>query len=325
MHIPMDWLLEGEPYIAYRARRDLLAQPEDDPAVRSLRESMLTEPRVQDLIRGLSAWPGKVISSHKSAGQPFHRLTFLADLGLKCGDPGLDDIIGRVMAHQSTEGPFTLPTNIPQHIGGTGQDQWAWALCDAPLIVYALAGFGLADEPAVQAALDHLVGLVRENGWPCAVSKELGKFRGPGRREDPCPFATLAMLKALSQFASLRDSPASRSGVEELLTLWSASTERHPYIFYMGTDFRKLKAPFIWYDILHVLDVLSRFEWIRDDSRLRDMLSILKGYADLDGRFTAGSVWTAWKDWEFGQKKVPSRWLSLLAWRVITRLEDIGM
>jgi hypothetical protein len=55
------------------------------------------------------------------------------------------------------------------------------------------------------------------------------------------------------------------------------------------------------------------------------MLSILKGYADLDGRFTAGSVWTAWKDWEFGQKKVPSRWLSLLAWRVITRLEDIGM
>jgi len=29
------------------------------------------------------------------------------------------------------------------------------------------------------------------------------------------------------------------------------------------------------------------------------------------------SVWTAWKDWEFGQKKEPSRWLTLSAWRII--------
>jgi hypothetical protein len=57
-------------------------------------------------------------------------------------------------------------------------------LCDAPVIIYALAKFGLKENQQVQKAVRYLAGLVRENGWPCAVSKELGKFRGPGRKGD---------------------------------------------------------------------------------------------------------------------------------------------
>jgi hypothetical protein len=94
-------------------------------------------------------------------------------------------------------------------------------------------------------------------------------------------------------------------------------------MFYMGTDFRKLKVPFVWYDLLHVLDVLTRFLWLREDARLLDMLNILKSKVDVLGRFTLESIWTAWKDWEFGQKKAPSRWLTLLAWRILGRLETI--
>jgi hypothetical protein len=92
-------------------------------------------------------------------------------------------------------------------------------------------------------------------------------------------------------------------------------------MFYMGTDFRKLKVPLVWYDLLHVLDVLSRFPWLAGDARLLDMLALLKSKADAEGRFTPESIWTAWKDWEFGQKRAPSRWLTLLAWRIIRRVE----
>ena len=158
---------------------------------------------------------------------------------------------------------------------------------------------------------------MRDNGWPCVVSKELGSFRGPGRKDDPCPFATLAMLKALAEFEDLRDGPECRAGAEALLALWADSRSRHPYQFYMGTDFRKLKAPFVWYDLLHVLDVLSRFPWLAGDSRLLDMVDVLAGKMDAQGRFTAESVWTWWKDWEFGQKREPSRWVTLLAWRIL--------
>jgi hypothetical protein len=282
---------------------------------------MLADFKVRDLATELSAWPGKVISSHKSAGQPFHKLTFLAELGLKAGDPGMDEIITRILAHQAEEGPFQLSANIPTHYGGTGEDMWAWALCDAPLIVYALARFGLQDDPAVRSAIKHLAGLVRDNGWPCVVSRELGNFRGPGRKEDPCPFANLAMLKALASIEAWRDSSESHTGAETLLSLWHESATQHPYIFYMGTDFRKLKVPFVWYDLLHVLDVLTRFPWIKDDPRLREMLTVLRSKADAQGCFTLESVWTAWKDWEFGQKKEPSRWLTLLAQRIIVRIE----
>src|SRR4030042_5746101 len=101
MHAPIDWLLEGEPWVQYRPRLDLLGQSESDPQVRSVRESMLSNPLVQNLLAELSGWPGTVISSHKSAGQPFHKLTFIADLGLKASDPGMDAIIYRMMDHKS--------------------------------------------------------------------------------------------------------------------------------------------------------------------------------------------------------------------------------
>lgn len=321
MKPPVEWLLAGEPWVEYRTRRDLLGQSEDDPSVKAARKLMLADSQVRNLISGLSAWPGTVISSHKSAAQPFHRLSFVADLGIRGDDPKMDKIIARIVKHQSPEGPFQLPMNIPTHFGGTGRDQWAWALCDAPLILYSLVKFGLESTPAVKAATMHLVGLLRSNGWPCAVSRELGKFRGPGRKDDPCPFATLAMLKALSEIDSLRDSPASHVGAEALLSLWSESKTHHPYMFFMGTDFRKLKVPFVWYDLMHVLDVLSRFPWLRKDARLLSMLAILKSRVDRQGRFTPNSVWTAWKEWEFGQKKEPSRWLTLMAWRTIQRTE----
>ncbi|MGD0709438.1 MAG: hypothetical protein ABSA51_13480 [Anaerolineaceae bacterium] len=287
---PSDWLLEGEPWIEYRTRLDLMGQSEKDPQVVSARNAMLADTQIRNLLIELSEWPGTVISSHKSAGQSFHKLAFISDLGLKVQDPGIDTIIERILAHQSTEGPFQLPMNIPTHFGGTGQDQWAWALCDAPLTVYALAKFGLGNKTEVKIAAKYLTELLHDNGWPCAVSKELGKFRGPGRKGDPCPFANLAMLKALSVIEEYHDSTACHVGAETILELWKESSTQHPYMFYMGTDFRKLKVPFVWYDILHVLDVLSQFAWVRKDGRFLDMLKLLKSKADQQGRYSLESV-----------------------------------
>ncbi len=316
MDAPIDWLLDGEPWIAYRTRIDLLGQPESSHAVQAARAGMRRNPSIHVLLAALVDWPGAVISSHKSASQPFHRLTFLADLGLTAQDPEIATLLPRIFAHQAMEGPLQLP--LPS---GRGTPRWVWALCDAPLTVYALLQFGLEQDPRVVAAVEHLLGLVRSNGWPCAVSPELAPFRGPGRQEDPCPFATLAMLKALAVSTAWRDSQASHIGAETLLTLWQDSTERHPYMFFMGTDFRKLKAPLVWYDLIHVLDVLSRFPWLARDPRLHGMLGVLTSKANAEGCFTAESVWTAWKAWEFGQTKMPSRWLTLLAWRIIRRVQ----
>jgi hypothetical protein len=315
----VEWLLQGDAWIQFRTRVDLLEQAESDSQVMAARKGMLADPKIKSLLAELTDWPGAVLNSHKSASQPFHKLAFIADLGLNLSDAPVNKIVKKVMAHQSEQGPFQLPTNVPIHFGGSGQDEWTWALCDAPILVSALIKMGMGDDKRVQTAIQYLDGLVRDNGWPCAVSPELGKFRGPGRKEDPCPFATLAMLKVMSRVPELQDGKSARIGVEALLTLWDGSKERHPYMFFMGRDFRKLKAPMFWYDILHVLDILSHFKWARKDKRFKDMLSIVESKADDEGRYVPESIWTAWKDWDFSQKKVPSRGLTFFVQRILKR------
>jgi len=63
------------------------------------------------------------------------------------------------------------------------------------------------------------------------------------------------------------------------------------------------------------------FEWLRRDSRLHEMVEIIARKADAQGLFTPESVWMAWKEWDFGQKRLPSPWLTLLAPRVIQRMK----
>jgi hypothetical protein len=128
------------------------------------------------------------------------------------------------------------------------------------------------------------------------------------------------MLSALSELPEWHDHESCRAGAEAALSLWTRSRKEHPYMFFMGTDFRKLKAPLIWYDILHVLDVLTRFPWLRKDRRLLDMAAVVRAKSDSSGRFTPESVWQAWSCWEFGQKKEPSRWVTLVVWRALGRL-----
>ena len=316
----IEWLLQGEPWVEYRTRVDLLGQSETDPQVSAARKKMLADSKIQSLVTELQDWPGEVLNSHRSASQPFHKLEFIADLGFNINDAPIKKIVKKVMAHQSRQGPFQLPTNVPAHFGGSGKDEWAWALCDAPVIVSSLVQMGMGDEPRVQTAVEYLNGLLRDNGWPCAVSPELGKFHGPGRKDDPCPYATLVMLQVLAHVPELRDGKPARIGVETLLSLWEKSREQHPYMFYMGTDFRKLKAPLFWYDILHVLDILSLFDFARKDKRFKEMLNVMKSKADADGRFTPESIWTVWKEWDFGQKKIPSRGLTFYAQRILSRV-----
>jgi hypothetical protein len=191
-------------------------------------------------------------------------------------------------------------------------------LCDAPSIVYALVKLGVKDR-RVKAAAKYLASLVRDNGWPCAATSDLGKFHGPGRRSDPCPYANLITLKALAQTREWHDDDVCQVGAETLLSLWSQRTAQRPYLFAMGSDFAKLKAPLIWYDILHVTAVLTQFEWLRSDKRLGEMVSIVKTKADNQDRFTPESIWQAWRDWDFGQKREPSAWLTLIAQRMLKR------
>lgn len=318
----LKWLLNSEPWIEYSVRLELMGQSQNDPTVMAARKEMVNSPSLKGIIDELKNWPGTVLSSHKSAKQPFHKISFIAEQGFNTADTGIEAITAKMIKHISAEGIIKLPMNISKAYGGTGTDTWGWALCDAPVNLYAAAKLGLKDDSRIKNGVSYLADLVRENGWPCAVSKELGTFRGPGRKDDPCPYATLVMLKLLSLFEKYHDSSQVHSGIDCLCTLWNESMKSHPYIFYMGNDFRKLKAPLIWYDIVHVLDILSRFKYAKEKPQVRQMLDVIIAKKDGEGTFTAESVWLDWKGWDFCQKKEPSKYLTFLIYRILKRIES---
>ncbi|MHB8278100.1 MAG: hypothetical protein ACYDIA_10670 [Candidatus Humimicrobiaceae bacterium] len=316
----LQWLLSADPWIEYTARVDLMEQEENNSEVISARKRMVQSDAFGKILEELENWPGQVLNSHKSASQPFHKISFIAELGFKIGDANIYEISMKMLKHVSEEGIIKLPMNISKAYGGTGSDIWAWALCDAPTNLYALAKIGFKQDERIINGVKYLSKLIRDNGWPCVVSKELGNFRGPGRKDDPCPYATLIMLKLLSEFREYLDSWEAHTGIDTLCNLWDHSKESHPYIFYMGNDFRKLKAPLIWYDLLHVLDVLARFPYSKGKKQVREMAEILLSKQNMEGKYTPESVWQEWKGWDFGQKKEPSPYLTCLAYRVLKRL-----
>jgi len=86
--------------------------------------------------------------------------------------------------------------------------------------------------------------------------------------------------------------------------------------FCYGSGFLKLKAPLIWYDILHLLSVLVKFDWVKKDERFIELFNIIKQKASPFGKYYAESVWREWKDWDFGQKKKPSSWITYLVYLI---------
>jgi hypothetical protein len=212
-------------------------------------------------------------------------------------------------------------TNIPKHFGGAGEDVFSWCLCDAPLLLLALLKAGADYHKYIKPGVDYLASLCRDNGFPCAVSPELGKFRGPGKKDDCCPYATLIMADLMSHIPEYRDSRVAAFSVKALLNLWENSLDWHPYMFYMGSDFRKLKAPSLWYDIVGVAGVLSKYEFAREDPRFLEMINHIKSKQDKNGFFTPESVYLKLKDWDFGQKKAPSPYLTYLCYQIFKRLE----
>jgi hypothetical protein len=313
--VAIDWLLEGPSYVRYRTLIDLLHRPEDDKEVKSAYKEMVADLLVQNLINEVNDWENQpALTNHRNAVHPLHKLTFLAGLGIK--KDILKPAIDLVLNHQSEQGAFELKIALPKAFGGDGRAVWTWMACDAPLILYALLRQGLGKNKQVRKAVDHLRSTISDNGYRCYCSPVI-KWRGPGRKEDPCPYVNLIALRAFAQLPDLLDSPEAHTAAEMLLHHWEKSREKKYYMFVAGRNFRKIKTPRVWYDIIHVADTLSRFPFLRKDKRLKEMLELLRSKADNGGRFTSESIWTKWKGWEFSKKKEPSRWVTFLACRIL--------
>jgi len=309
----IEWLLAGEPWVVYRTLIDLLDKDEKEKVVTeawaAVPEHTLIKKIFKDLNKdGYWGTPKDIHTWWPKKNTTFWILPMLADFGFTTEDKRIT---------RACE--YVFSTQLPS--GGFGWDPPTHAHdCHTAILAESLAKLGFLRDSRLQKAYEWLTKRQRlDGGFWC---KNTGQPGGPREKEPSCAMATMFVLGALAQNPELLDDKAAIKGGDFLLRCW----ENRGKIRYaghdsqVGTDWEKLKYPFTDYKILKFLDVLSQFEHARHRLRESEMTSLLLSKRDGKGRLTPESIVKVWSNFDFGQKEKPSRWITLLALRIVNRI-----
>ena len=307
------WLLSGEPWLAYRTLIDLLDKDEKNDQVAAMREAIPEHPLIRKIFERLNSegyWggPKDIHPWWPRKDTTFWLLPVLADFGLTIGDERIARACEYVLSTQLASGAFGW--SPPTKPGD----------CHSAIIIESLAELGLLGDARLEKAYEWLVRRQRlDGGFWC---KDTGQIGGPREREPSCAMATMFALGALAQNPRLREGEIARRGVDFLFECWRNRGKMRyaDHDSQVGTGWEKSKYPFTDYKILKFLDVLSQFEYAEDRLQRSEMGSLLLSKRDNQSMFTPESVIRFWSDFDFGQKEKPSRWITLLAWRILKRI-----
>jgi hypothetical protein len=310
---PVPWLLEGSAFVRYRTLTDVLGRPPEDDAVRRARAAVPREPPVRRLLErrndeGYWGTPDEIFKWWPKKDTTFWVLGVLADLGLTRSDRGLERACEYVLSTQLPCGAFGLrPPPTPYE-------------CFTGVLTASLARLGYAEDERLGRAYDWLSSRQRpDGGFWC---KNTGQPGGPREDEPSCALASLWVLSAFTARPALSRRRAARRCAAFLLGCWDhrGKIKYAGHDSQIGSGWERLKYPFTDYRVLHYLDVVSRVASARRDPRLAEMAHVLVSRADGEGRFRPESIHKAWSEFDFGQKKEPSRWLTCLACAIQRRL-----
>jgi hypothetical protein len=305
----MNWIGEGSPWLQFAVKTQLLGQASDSSS--ALRDTNIRAivSRLKDPAVGLPALQTGIVK-YTSTGNAFWDLFFLADIGFSSDDLAIQDEIRDLFALQNADGTLVVQ-----------RDTRPGYLCIPAILLAPLAKLGYRNDPHILRFIEIIWRTRRlDGGWHCAAGRAVGKKL---EHTVSCPMDTLNLLMLLGQYEAYRTDPRLHSAIDVLLTHWKRRMEPfRPYGFGIGTDFLKLRYPAVKYGILRVLDVLSLYPYAVKSPEYNDMLSIVMHKAAC-GRYTPESVSRSYAAFDFGQTKIPSRWLTFLIRRLQKRTEDL--
>ncbi len=312
---PVDWLLDGQSFVRYRTLEYLLGKEDEQvsSAKRSLVRDKLIKRILDDQKRG-GYWgaPGDIYRWWPKKDTTFWVLGVLADFGLTRKQRNVAAACEYVLSTQHSSGAF-----------GWGESATPGD-CFTGILTESLAKSGCLADSRVQRAYEWLAQRQRlDGGFWC---KRSGQPGGTREKEPSCAFGTVCVLGALVQDPGRSSSAAALKAARFLLDCWDnrGKVKYAGHDSQIGKGWEKLKYPFTDYRILKVMDVLSRVEQVRGDVRLHTMISLVTSRKDKSGRFTPDSINKAWSDFDFGQKVAPSRWLTLVTYRIARRMVVAG-
>lgn len=313
-----EWLLEqAEPWVVLNTRRDLLGQKDDAPEVKRSMDQLKKNARVNELLEEIKVWPPRQpLGRAYDPKDSLWKLSMLADFGLTREDKRVAQVSEKIFAHQAT-----APAP-PGFLHGGFDHTKSWDkkpyVCISHVMTYSLARFGYLGDERLEKAYDYVKSWQRlDGGWhpteACLAGNE--------RENDPsCPFGTVNVLRAMAVHPKLKESKTAAKGVTYVLDCWERRKEPYrPVGFGMGSTFNRLQYPFVQHQLLKTVDTLSNFDFAQDDKRFAEMLAHVASKVTDEGLFKAEGINKPYAEFDFGQKKTISPWITFLVARAVHR------
>ena len=311
----IQWLLASEePWVIYNTLLDLVHADPESEEVQGAYQKMQHHLLIKGLMADLEVWPPeKPLGKAYDPKDSLWKLGTLADFSFNREDDRIAAIAERIFAAQAENGGFL-------HGGFDHTKSWHTRpyICISHVMTYALARFGYLDDPRLQEAYTHIQAWERQDGGWHPNERNLP---GNDREAEPsCPFGTVNVLRALAIHPTLCESELAVNGAHFLLDCWSRREEPfRPVGFGIGKTWNKLQYPFVQYQLLKVADTLAQIPAARKDTRFLEIVDHLESRQGTDGNWTPESVNKPYSDFDFGQKKQPSAWLTFLILRILQR------
>lgn len=315
---PIPWLLKSNPWTHYRTLIDLLDLPADDSEVIEAKKELLADERIKNLISDAADWFPEPFTRHNNPKMSHYKLRMLADFGLTIEDLGITDIVHKASEHREDR-LFAVKQELPQKGKGFSTpssdcDEWHALPCDSPLITYVFLTLGYKTPEVLQT-----VDLIKEKwnssqGWFCHFFFVESMFK---KLQIGCPMAGLMALEMFSQIPELRESEYAKNAYEPIR--FHRDYGKSIYYFGRSKKYRTLKYPFVWYNALYLAEVLTRFEFLKNDILVRELIDWILELQNEEGKFKPTSMFMIHKGWDFANKKEASPWITYLCCNILKK------
>lgn len=303
-----NWLLEGPSWMQYAVELQLMDLKPS--SLNALKDESIAKviKRLKNQQVGIPALKtGKVY--YTKTGNAYWDLFFLADIGFTINNLDINKEIEEFFDLQNLDGTFVIQDNIkPSYF------------CIPTLLLSSIVKIGYKNDCRIEKYIEVILKSQRlDGGWHCAKSRATGQKL---QDTESCPMDNLNILMLLGQYDEFRQDSRFNGAIDLLLSHWKRKDEPwRPYGFGVGKDFKKLKYPAIKYGILRVLDVLSLYPYAVNTEGFNDMLQFAQ-QKSIDCKYFAESIVKSYGEFDFGQKKQPSRWITFIINRIEKRISQ---
>jgi hypothetical protein len=336
---PIDWLLEeSDPSVRYFTMLNILGKPQCDLEVIAAREAIPESKTAKRILqkqdpRGYWENPDSpYLPKYKSS---YWTIMVLGYLGMDRTNEKVARACEFIFRFQQNDGGFSSESI------GSGKREYDYRSqkgrrlpsrrefvaslifesqlsCLTGNMVAALIRIGYAGDPRVRMALEWLVKVQnRDGGWLCPY------WKAHVRDKHGCFMGTVCALEAFSEVPrqdltnELKDTIS--RGAEFLLTHRLFKADHHDYRT-INEAWLRLSFPcFAGYSVLRGLDVLTKLGYVKD-GRLNDAVEALLQKRQSDGTWILESTPHGRMQVNIEPKGEPSKWITLIALRVLKRL-----